>query len=265
MYEFIKDLTDPITHLIKAVLWFLPRTIMCFSVWPLFSQMLTGPFLRNGAAVAIALIPASFYINSVQSVSRTPFDIVLFALRESAFGLLLGLTTALPFFTFRAFGAFIDVYRGATFATLIDPTTGNDELVTEKLMSFLFTLLIISGPSLMLTVNSLYNSFLVIPPGFSTPESFRVWVNALVDLFGRHMLYAVILTGPILIGVFLIEVALSIISVYAPSLQIYSIEATLKTTAALFILIAMLEFAGDDILKVVNHNIELVNKLFLAK
>jgi type III secretion protein T len=204
-------------------------------------------------------------MNAVDLGNRPLLELMFFGIREAAVGMMLGFTISFPFFAFRAFGAFVDAWRGATFATLIDPSTGADELVTEKLMMYAFTMFFISGPSLMFAMQALYDSFLLLPPGTMPTHSLNLWVSTLIDLFTRYISYAFVLSGPIFVGVMLVEAALSVISVYAPSLQVYSIDASVKSIFALGILAAMFEFAGDDIILLINKNIEIVGKLLALR
>lgn len=260
---FIKDSLSIIFDYINSIIWFLPRITVCLSIFPFFSQVVISNFIRQAIAVALALIPSASYVNAVDAKERTFIELSVFAIHEVFFGLILGLIVSIPFFILRFTGAFIDAWRGATFSTLIDPTSGNDELPIEKLLGYTYSLLFFSGPSIILAINCVYDSFLIIPPGITSYDVNDGLLHFAINELSKTFYFAVILGGPVLIAIMLAELALAVISVYSPALSVYSIEMAFKSVAAIAMLLVTFEFASDEIMRISHEGVFMMSKTLL--
>ena len=250
MIEMLQSNTDSLKQFIYLLSLHLPRCLIFIFFFPLFGKGLgAGGFLKVAVAGVLLLAPVSTLTGVYERPSMVPSLTLVTALSEIVIGTFLGLTMAIPYYVFKAYGALIDVYRGATFAAQAGGATdtGGEELPLETLFGFLFVALIFSGPGLHAVCSHLLNSYLVIPPGSLDIMAFRPWAELLVQLIADHVVLAFILSGPILIIILLVEVIMQIVAAFTPQMQVYALQFGFRSLAAIAALLVFLAFTEHEI------------------
>lgn len=250
MVDFFGSNVDSLRHFIYLMSFHLPRCLIFIFFFPLFGKGFgQGGFIKIAVCGAILLAPVSTYMGVYERTPLIPALTVITALSEVFIGTLLGLTMAIPYYVFKAYGAFVDVFRGATFAASASggTDTGTEELPFESLFGMIFGALILAGPGLPAITKHLLNSYLILPPGSLDVLSFRTWGETLIQLIADHVVLAFILSGPVLVIVLLVEVSMQIVAAFTPQMQIYSIQFGFRSIAAIGALLLFLNFTEEEV------------------
>lgn len=249
MIEALQGNTDALKQFIYLLTLHLPRSLIFIFFFPLFGKGLgSAGFLKVAVAGVLLLAPVSTLTGFYERPSMVPSLSLITALSEIVIGTFLGLTMAIPYYVFKAYGALIDVYRGATFAAQAGGTdSGGEELPLETLFGYIFAALIFSGPGLHAICSHLLNSYLIIPPGSLDVMAFVPWAKLLVELVADHFVLAFVLAGPLLVIILMVEVIMQIISAFTPQMQVYSMQFGFRSLAAIGALIIFLSFTENEI------------------
>ena len=206
-------------------------------VFPVFTRLgLTG-LLRAGVVLSLSLPLLPDVVGQVEAAeSLGPGRIAALVLKEALIGVVLGLAFALPFWTVEAAGEVLDFYRGASMAYLIDPG-GTDE---ASLLGTLFSLIMMAIFFLIggfyMVVEGLYHSYAFWPildlaPSFEA-SSFTFFLHLLDSIFRLGLVFA----GPLLIAMFLGDLALALVNRFAPNLNVFDLSLSIKNLILLMIL-----------------------------
>lgn len=255
---------DPIREYLSVLSYFLPRTVSFMLFFPLLSKGYSSNFIKMSVGSALVLYPALAAIEFYSSPQHVPSFTVITFLSEVLLGGFLGLTIAFPYFAFKGFGALVDVYRGATFAGQVTGNDSGEELPIETLFGYLFAALILAGPGLHAITVHLLKSYLLMPPGFLSILDMGEWLQSLMRLTADFITFAVLLSGPVLIAILAVELAVQIIAAFAQQLQVYSVEYSLKSLFGILALLGLLHFAEEDIFLMFSEYSETLNTLLLG-
>lgn len=227
---------DLVNDGVWAVLLFMPRTMIILQFWPLFSDTLSTQFMRASVAIGLACLPASYLIYKPDLISLSAVGILPYLAGEIVIGLTLGLMLSLPYKAVQAWGAMIDVIRGTTFASIVNPATQTDELVLERVAGFCFTLWFVSTPAFSGALQLLFDSYLKWPPSLDATRASWQVMSQLPLLMGEHLEWGIRLLMPVFCAIVLVELSLYIISAFIPTIQVYSIDSALKTVVCMGVL-----------------------------
>ena len=212
-------------------------------------------------ATVLVLYPAFAVGFQYDAVVVAPGLTVATFVTEVVLGAMLGMTIFMPYAAFRAVGALVDVYRGATFAAQATGTDGGEELPLETLFAYMFAAMILAGPGLHAVTIHLIHSYLIMPPGMVEITSLTEWGATLIRMMADHIAFAVLLSGPVLIAVLLVEICVEIVSAFAQQLQVYSLQFGLRSVFAIAALLVMLHFAEDEMFRMFKEYSDSLNQL----
>jgi type III secretion protein T len=218
----------------------LPRMLIAFSLLPIFNKQNSATFIRTGIAMAFLIPVAPMLIQQVQVAPVEVGWIIPLMLKEAAVGFLLGFIFAIPFWAAEALGFVIDNQRGATTADMTNFMTGNQASPLAILMNQAYGLLFLLLGGIPIVLNVVYESYAIWPvlapmPGVA-PELATYYIG-LVDALVRS---AIVLAAPAMISMLLAELALAVVSLFAPQLQVFFLAMPIKSGVALFVLVLYL-------------------------
>lgn len=182
-----------------------------------------------GSLVMFPLASANAGSVNVQFV-----DFLLKALREVAVGLLLGFSAGLVFAGIRFAGELVSFDMGFSLANVLDPETGfQTPVVGEFFVLFAMTVfLLLDGHHAVL--QALQLSYQVVPVGaWSLNE---LYAQKLIAVVGMIFIVAVKFAAPIIVSLFLTNVALAILSRIMPQMNIFTVSFPLKIGIGLLVL-----------------------------
>lgn len=215
-------------------------TLMYARILPIFLLL---PIFNNSAISSIVVRNSLIFViiiglwpsldTALPVVSTLGFgDIGALAFKEGVTGLSIGLVLALPFWIFSALGAYIDVARGASMGSLIDPTSGQESTEAANLINFCVVVVYLELGGMRYFLETLYQSYQTI----GLTQGFTVNLEVVVSFLSHIITQGFILAAPILLMLLLTECLLGLFSRFTPQLNAFSVSLTIKSVIAFFIL-----------------------------
>ncbi len=224
------------------------RIAVAFMLLPIFSRNMIPGLVRNSMFFSLAII--SVVVQPLESPVNlsTMLWVNLFA-KEIFIGVAVGLFFGLFLWAFDAAGIILDTQIGMSFALSFDPIIGNEATLLGTLLSRWAVYLFVAAGGFLLTITSLLESFAAWP--LLTPISGLR--EASVMLFeaelSRFMHLALRIAGPVMIVMFIIDVALGVINRSAQHFNVFFLATSLKAMASLVVLMILLPFLADQLVR----------------
>lgn len=248
MVDEFQELGSSFRQFLAVISYHLPRVSSFMVFFPLFNQSFGGTFLKMSVGTVLVLYPAFAALLQFQpGTAQASMTLVTFC-SEVMLGGMLGLAMALPYFAFRAFGAMIDVYRGATFSAQVTGNDSGEQLPLETLFGLIYCALVLAGPGLHGISSHLLNSYLLMPPGTINEPFIGSWAPVLMRMVSDQILFGVLLSAPVLLAVLVVEVAFEIVSAFTQQLQVYNLEYGLRSVMGIGMALLLLHVAQDEII-----------------
>lgn len=166
-------------------------------------------------------------------------------IKEGVIGLMLGYVMSVPFWAIKATGFMIDMQRGVMSALFFSQTTGNMVSPLGNLFSLLLTTLLLVTGGFLTLLQTLYLSYQVWPVN-QFMFSFNVDVAAFFLKQLDMLLYTtVLLAGPFMGLMFLIDLGAGLVGRYLPQLNIFLIAMPVKSALVFFMLALYIGFVAD--------------------
>lgn len=264
MIDELQAADDALRQLIAVIMYFLPRALAFMVFFPVFNKGAVSTLIKMSMATVLVLYPAFAVGFQYDAVVVAPGLTVATFVTEVVLGAMLGMTIFMPYAAFKAFGAFVDVFRGATFAAQATGNDSGEELPLETLFGYLFVALIFAGPGLHAIAVHLLNSYLLMPPGTVVYKELNDWGLTLIRMVADHVAFGMLLAGPILVAVLVVELCVEIVSAFAQQLQVYSLQFGLRSVFAIAALLVMLHFTEDEMFRLFRDYSENLNLLLEA-
>lgn len=231
---------------VPGFLLILIRVTAFFVTVPIFAYRNIPTHFKIGSSFFLAWI--MFYTIDIPVI---PFDdvFILLIVKEAIIGLMLGLIAYIILAALQIAGGFIDFQMGFAIANVIDPQTGaQSPLIGQYFYTIaLLFLLTVDGHHLLL--NGIFYSYQTIPIERLIDFGSDSFVAFIIELFSRMFLIAFQLSIPIVGCLFLVDIAMGIVSRTVPQLNVFVVGIPLKILVAL---VALLVFMGMYIMLVKN-------------
>jgi flagellar biosynthesis protein FliR len=158
-----------------------------------------------------------------------------------AFGLIAG------FAVFQLAGRILDLQMGFGIAALIDPTTKSQTPLLGTLLYMAAVIAFFAVDGHHLVIRGLAYSLSSLPPG-----SGLVTINLapVMTQFGAMFLFAVAIATPVVLVLFLVDVALAIMARVMPQMNVFFISLSLKIAVGLLTLILAFGFLSPVVKRV---------------
>ena len=212
------------------------RITAFFVVAPVFSSRGVPNMFKLGLGFFISLFVFMTYGFNQDIVMNAEY--VLAVIREILIGILLGFIVYMFFTVVQTAGAFMDMQIGFAMANVVDPHTGVSAplLGNFKYMLMLVVFLMMNGHHYLLT--GLMDSYQWMPLSnelFSRMMSGSI-SDFLVRVFGNTFLLAFQVAAPLVVALFLTDVALGFLTKTAPQFNVFVIGIPIKIIVGLFLL-----------------------------
>lgn len=225
-----------------ALAWLRIAPVMFFL--PFFSnKLLNGGIIKNCVVIYIALGLWPFFMGvDLQGEQAGLAEVFLF---EIVVGLTLAFILGLPFMIANVIGELIDTQRGETISSIIDPASGTEASELAVFLSYIVCMVFLSQGGMYQLSTIFAQSYHLLPlgQGFSSFNSLALgeWLNSMV-------LKGVILAAPIIVTLFITEVALGLYSRFCPQLNAFSLSLAIKSTIAFIVFLLYFPNEVPDIL-----------------
>jgi flagellar biosynthetic protein FliR len=193
------------------------------------------PTLVKGALVlvlSLAVWPQLSFPGSMFPANG--LDIMIMFLGEVLLGLILGLTVNFLFGAIQFGGQIIGFQMGFAMVSVVDPISGTTNAVTAHFlyMCTMLTFLVLNGH--LQLINALGMSFQYIPPGglLITPSL----ATQLLSFSAIMFTLAIRIAAPVMAALFLVDLALALISRAAPQMHVLILGFPIKITVGFFFL-----------------------------
>ena len=220
------------------------RIATAFVLLPLFAQEDVPPLVRGAVFVTLALVAATVQPSApLEGLSSVQW-VALFA-KEVFIGAVIGVFFGLFLWAFEAAGVVIDMQIGASFALFFDPIIGNEVTLIGQLLARWAAWLFLASGGLLLFVGALLESFAAWP--VTEPVgSLRAGAVRLFEAeLSGFMSLVVRIAGPIMLVLFLIDVAMGLLNRYAPQFNVFFLSMSVKSMAAILLVMVMLPYLVD--------------------
>lgn len=216
------------------------RTLVAFSMLPIFSSRTVPAEIRSALAIAVSFPVAYGQFAKPFPVDLTAVSLIAFVGKEAAVGLLIGLGFGIFLAGLLTIGEIIDHQTGLTFTQNIDPIHGNTvSLSSQFLERMLFAALMLAGLT-QTVVDTLYASYDIWPLGAWMPAFDRVFPSALITQATRLFALSLLLAAPVLLVLFIVDAAMGLLNRATPQLSVFHITLSLKSMVGVAVLLAAL-------------------------
>lgn len=224
-----------VSQFVLFVLLFVRITAM-IAVAPFVGHQTIPAQMKVGLGLFCSFVLFPLASSSGVSTDVSLFTLILLVVREMAVGLILGFATGIIFAGVRYAGELISFDMGFSVANVFDPETGAQTPVIGEFL-YLFTMAIflgINGHHFVL--QALQLSYTAVPIGSWTLNG--PLAESLIKLVGLVFVIAVKFAAPIIISLFLTNVALAILSRIMPQMNIFTVSFPLKIGVGVFALVS---------------------------
>ncbi|MER3522581.1 MAG: flagellar biosynthetic protein FliR [Ignavibacteria bacterium] len=185
-----------------------------------------------GLFVAFVMYPLASHEAAVVHTELIPLVLAVF--KEAAVGLLIGFAAGLLFAGVRFAGELIAIDAGLSLAALFDPEShAHASVISESLyLLMLMVFVMVDGHHVLL--EALQLSYVSVPMGSVALNG--ELAEHLLKMVGMVFVVAVKLAAPVMVAMFLINVALSILARVMPQMNLFAVLFPLKVGVGLLVL-----------------------------
>ena len=232
------QLVEFIFPLIQAAALTFARPVGFIIAFPLFTWLGLQGMVRNVTAIAIGT-PFLVVVYSQLAAEVEPLAaeyIVMLAGKEFLVGLTLGVIMGVPFWGAEMAGSYIDVYRGTSSATVVSTDQMSEPLVTGAMFSIALVAIFLSMGGMRLILGVLYESYDLWPFFQLVPQITGELYPTFIELLTKVAKISLTLGAPIMIAMFVGELALAFTSKFAPQINIFDAMLSIKNIIFLLVL-----------------------------
>ncbi|NVJ92105.1 MAG: type III secretion system export apparatus subunit SctT [Methylocystaceae bacterium] len=242
------DLISEGKHIITVLAMIIPRFLTVMALIPIFSKNFLPGMLRNGMAISLTIILVPPVMLKVKMTELAMPNLTLIILKEVMVGFLLSLPLVITFWAAEAIGAYIDNQRGASMASSMDPLTNEQTTPLGQLFIRAHTTFFLASGSFLVLLDLIYTSYITWPVTEFFPTFSPNVVNIYLGLLDRFMWLVIVLSAPVIISMMLAELALALISRFAPQLNVFFLAMPVKSAMGIFILIIYLPLLVSNLM-----------------
>ena len=238
--EFIGDIQLWFTALILTA----PRIMVAFTVLPMFAQSIFPALIRNGVMMmmSFAILPLTY--EQTLSMTITWSSLFLLIFKEGLIGMALGYAMSIPFWAIRASGFVMDLQRGAMSALFFSPTLGGMVSPLGSLFGQLATVILFVSGGFLILLETILVSYQVWPLHQFFPAPNPDTAKFFFQLLDLLMYTIMLICGPFIGIMFLIDFGTGLVGRYLPQLNIFLVAMPIKSALVFFMLIFYITIIG---------------------
>ncbi|RZN08284.1 EscT/YscT/HrcT family type III secretion system export apparatus protein [Bradyrhizobium genosp. SA-3] len=230
------------------------RALGIMLVLPVFTRPHISGIIRASATVVIGLPCLMQIRNGLQTLDPGTrlIAVSLLGLKEIFIGLLFGFLLSIPLWSIQAVGDIIDTQRGIS-SQVDDPATRSQAAPMGLFLgTAAVTIFVVSG-GLQTMVRCLYGSYLIWPVYRLLPPLTHQGAMEFIGLLDHIMHTALVVAGPVLALLLLIDVSLMLLGRFAPQIKLNDLSPTIKNAAFGIIMVSyavfLIEYMGAEIIQ----------------
>ena len=237
-----------VLQLILLIIIFV-RVVTVLSVAPIFSNEVIPVQIRLAISLFFAFTLFPILRDQLPHINLDFLSFVILVLIETVTGLIIGFMIHMIFLGMQIAGELMGYDLGLNVATMYDPETGNNPVMGRffyytSILIFLF----LNGHHFI--VESIKISYESIPiSGFVISNDF---IEKAVKITSTIFIVAIKIAAPVIISLFLTNIALGIMARVVPQMNIFIVGFPLKIGIGLLVITAMIPFAFVIFKKLLN-------------
>ena len=174
-----------------------------------------------------------------------PFDLALILLGEVFMGLVLGLAVNFLFMGIQAGGELLGFQMGFTMIQFADPLTGNQTGIAAFFLWMTSLLVFLGLDGHLYMIRGFAESFSIVPPGALFVGSHVL--DQVMALSAQLFVLALKIAAPVMVAIFLVEVALGLVARASPQIHIMEFGFPVKIGVGFFFLGLLLVVMADQV------------------
>lgn len=179
--------------------------------------------------LALAAGLAYFTSYAVETDVRVEdFDFFFRMGTEVLVGLALGLLASFLLYAPQIAGSIIDLQMGLAMASAYDPMFGGQSPIVGRFYYMLTLLVLLASDMHLILLDGIYTSFQIFPPGSLIAVSGDAGMSLVIRVVGLAMLTALQMAMPLVVSLFLVDLALGFLAKTAPQFNIFAIGFSVK-------------------------------------
>ena len=235
--DLIGDPFRPLQPYILAAAFALARMLAMMVVFPVFDRLGVTGFIRNSIALVISIPIIPMIAAHLDGEQLSLGLIAALLLKEVIVGLIVGVVLAVPLYAAEVAGDVLDLQRGSSSASLSDPLGSTQSNITGTLLALIVIALYFASGCFDLTLRAIYDSYGIWPVRRILPLLSREAGGLLLSLLDTVVATGVMLVGPIVVCLLLVDLLFALIARAAPSLQPFYLSMTVKNLVFSLVLV----------------------------
>jgi len=212
-----------------------------FSTAPVFGAMVVPNTAKAGLALMLSLIAAPLLLAQTHPpIPETFLAYALIVVSEFLVGAIIGYVAYLAFYGIQMAGAILDIQIGFGMVNVIDPQFGQSIPLIGNFQYLLALLIFFATNSHHLFLAAVFSTFQIVP--LAQAISFSSLALHLAEIINNVFVIAVKIALPVVVSLFLTEVALGILAKTMPQLNIFVVGIPARIIVGLFVLFLAIPF-----------------------
>ncbi|MEN9433096.1 MAG: type secretion system export apparatus subunit SctT [Pseudomonadota bacterium] len=230
------ELLDLIRPWLLALAFTLPRLLVMFALMPLLVESIIPATIRSGILIAFAAFLLPLTHDQVLQLNNNAVLMSAILIKEGVLGLFMGYLFSIPFWAVRATGFLIDTQRGTMSAVFYSPLSANMVSPTGILLSQLTITLLFTSGSFLFLMQAIYFSYQTWPINEFIPPLQAETVQYFLSQLDKLMYTTILLAGPFLGLMLIVDLGAGLIGRYLPQLNIFTLAMPVKSGLGFFFL-----------------------------
>ncbi len=234
----------------ETFLLILLRVAGLVTVSPVFGHKNIPATAKIGLAAVLSLVLLPVVPPPDLGLSAGLGTVTVIIVKEIATGLLIGFTAMVLFMGMQMSGHIMGFQMGFIIAQVIDPASGQKVSILGQLQLILAILIFLAIDGHHMLINAMARSFQIIPIGQQVFSSISAdfLVRACIEIFA----IALKMGAPMIVTLFLTDVALGIIARTVPQMNVFIVGFPLKISTGFLTLAASYPFISYVLIKLMH-------------
>ncbi len=214
----VSDFSQWATPMFQGLSLILMRVAPVIFLMPLFHSRNIPIRVKAGLTLIISLVLLPTVKIGPEAFPSEPLSFILFVLLEMMIGFLLGFSVRLTFAGLQLAGELAGFQMGFGMARVMDPQSGSESTVVTEFYYLIGLLLFLAADGHHWFFKALAQSLHVLGPGEFQLQAGLM--DLLIRLSGRMFVLAIQIVAPIMAVMFLLQIALGIVSRMIPQVNV---------------------------------------------
>jgi type III secretion protein T len=235
-----------------------PRAMAMFAMLPMFRKELMPKLLRTAIVAALCMPLTPLIKVQMQGIAPDTLMLVMIVLKETVIGFAIGLPLAMTFWIAEGVGTLLDNQSGSLISSVLNPLSGNDSATLGLFLHQIFVTWFLLAGGLLWCIGGLYDSYRLWPLHDFWPHFSQAGIHWWMAQFSRYIKMIAILSAPVVMALFFIEMGFGIIGRFAPKMQVFVLAMPIKNVAAilmLFVYIGVLLSQFDELVAALKDSV----------